>query len=790
MAEMNTVQEITAKIETGVKELFESDTYKDYLRTMSRFHRYSARNIMLIHLQRPDSTHVAGYQAWTKKFNRQVRRGEKSIKILAPATFTIKQETEVIDPVTKKPIIGENGAPLHEVIEIKTARFKVANVFDVSQTVGEPLPTLAETLIGDVERYDLFLDTLKAVSPYPIEFATMPDDTDGLCNFTDKKISIREGMSQIQTVSAIIHEIAHAKLHDIETLRLADADVKPKDRRTEEVEAESVAYSILQYHGVETGANSFGYLATWSKDRDLKELTASLEIIRITTAELIDSIDEKYKELAKERGIDLSKEVNANNISTEQNNTVKSIEHQLHEKLSEMFPDLMSGKYNEANLEAEGLNALSIEWLSQYSILVMHTYEKNGEVYYDPKIVFDVGYEKFDGNEVKTLTAVEFEQSNPYLYQLYDADGRWLCYDEESNESAVFGLQHEINGFALQWFDKITEQGYMPVAEVSNINSVVDLELLSSNQKDIPLPDPSVTIEQMNNYGYINDSMYPLLDKRAAELFHSDENIYLLHKDNTEDLAFDLGEIESHAGLFGIEHTDWENRLGLEDAITEVNNSESSRETILIFGKVNQFGIYQISDKSAQARDYRFENMERLNYRGLTVDRVNYELVYTAPLTTHDQMVSCNILWSQFQGENPDRPSDYKARSVSVSDVFVLQQNGEVSAYFVDSYGFIPVPNFTGHEKQSVTLIQDSTQSLDKSAAELNKQAPTVADLKADVDEGKSISLSDLARAVQAEGNPSVAKSKPSLLGKLKQNKQRVAMQTNSQKQNESEVTK
>ncbi|MCL2722305.1 MAG: ArdC-like ssDNA-binding domain-containing protein, partial [Treponema sp.] len=210
MADNPTVKEITDKIEAGVKDLYESEKYADYLRTMSRFHRYSARNIMLIHLQKPDATHVAGYQSWKNKFKRQVKRGEHGIKILAPAPFIIKEEKEILDPLTKKPIINEYGEPLHEEIEIKTARFKVASVFDISQTVGEPLPQLAETLTGDVERYELFMDALKAISPLPVVFEYLPPDTDGTCTFGDK-IRIREGMSEIQTVSATIHEIAHAK---------------------------------------------------------------------------------------------------------------------------------------------------------------------------------------------------------------------------------------------------------------------------------------------------------------------------------------------------------------------------------------------------------------------------------------------------------------------------------------------------------------------------------------------------------------------------------------------------
>jgi len=223
MADLNSVSEITAKLEDGIKEIFESEKYANYLKTMSRFHRYSARNIMLIHMQKPDATRVAGYAAWKDKFKRQVKLDEKDkgIKILAPVKQKIRKSIEVIDPVTKKPVIDENGKTLQEEKEIKSARFLAVDVYDVSQTTGEPLPVLTETITGDVEQYDLFIDTLNDLSPLPILFDNLPDDTDGICTF-EKNITIRTGMSEIQTVSAVIHEIAHAKLHDNETLQLID----------------------------------------------------------------------------------------------------------------------------------------------------------------------------------------------------------------------------------------------------------------------------------------------------------------------------------------------------------------------------------------------------------------------------------------------------------------------------------------------------------------------------------------------------------------------------------------
>jgi len=306
-ATRNQVKEITDRLEDGVKDLFTSEKYMAYLQTMSRFHSYSTRNTLLIHMQKPDASLVAGFQAWRKNFGRYVKKGEKGIQILAPMPFIIKEERQKLDPDTRKPVLDEYGAPVTEEVERRFARFRVVPVFDVSQTDGKPLPNLVEDLTGDVRHYELFMDALRAVSPLPINFEPLEPGNDGLCRM-GSDIAIREGMSEIQTVSAVIHEITHAKLHDIELLRQQDKNAKPKDRRTEEVEAESVSYAVCQYYGIETAPNSFGYLAEWSKTRELKELNASLDTIRKAAAELIDAIDDKYRALAKDRGIDLSAE--------------------------------------------------------------------------------------------------------------------------------------------------------------------------------------------------------------------------------------------------------------------------------------------------------------------------------------------------------------------------------------------------------------------------------------------------------------------------------------------------
>lgn len=303
------IKEITAGIEKGIQELFESDRYRNYLTTMSRFHRYSLNNVMLIHAQKPDATLVAGFNKWKNSFGRHVKKGEKGIQILAPTPYKIKQEEQKLDPDTKLPLLDENGEPVTEEKEVTIPMFKVVSVFDVSQTDGRPLPQISSTLTGDVAEYEVFLEALHRTSPVPISFQAMEPGMDGYFAPKKQKIFLREGMSQVQTICAAVHEIAHSKLHDYEHMtELADDGETilvpgEKNRNTEEVEAESVSYAVCQYFGIETAENSFGYIAAWSQGKELKELRASLETINKTSSELITGIEKHYREICKERGI-------------------------------------------------------------------------------------------------------------------------------------------------------------------------------------------------------------------------------------------------------------------------------------------------------------------------------------------------------------------------------------------------------------------------------------------------------------------------------------------------------
>jgi len=295
------VREITDKLEQGIKELFESERFKEYLRTMSKFYNYSFNNTLLIAMQKPEATYVAGYTSWQRNFDRQVMKGEKGIKILAPAPYKAQEEREKIDPVTQKPVIGADGNAVTETVEVLRPAFKVVSVFDVSQTDGKELPDIiVDELKGTVENYEAFFDALKQESPVPISFEDIPGGAKGFFSPVESRIAIQEGMSEIQTVKTAIHEIAHAKLHAFKPDEKTAPEDK-KDRHTKEVEAENVAYTVCQRYGIETSDYSFGYIAGWSSGKETKELKSSLDTIRKTAAEMIEGIDAKLKELVASR---------------------------------------------------------------------------------------------------------------------------------------------------------------------------------------------------------------------------------------------------------------------------------------------------------------------------------------------------------------------------------------------------------------------------------------------------------------------------------------------------------
>lgn len=302
------VTEITEKLEASVKELFESDKYKSWLTTMSKFHNYSLNNTLLIAMQRPDATYVASYNAWRDKFGRQVKKGEKGIQIFAPCKYKTKVEQDVIDASTNKPKLDADGKPMKEMVEIENKGFKVVTVFDISSTEGKELPTLGvDELTGSVGEYQKFMAALEAICPVPIGFEEIPSGAKGYYHQMEQRIAIQQGMSEVQTLKTLIHEMSHQKLHAIEPNAKGTEEVK-KSRQTKEVEAESVAYTVCQHFGIDTSDYSFAYLAGWSAGKELKELKESLQTIRNTANEFITQINEQMKtqEMVKEATMELA----------------------------------------------------------------------------------------------------------------------------------------------------------------------------------------------------------------------------------------------------------------------------------------------------------------------------------------------------------------------------------------------------------------------------------------------------------------------------------------------------
>lgn len=306
------LKDITDSIENGIKELFQSDKYKEYLQTMSRFHRYSVNNQILIHMQKPNATHVASFSRWRDQFGRNVKRGEKGIKIIAPTPYKKKIEETKLDPDTKLPMLDDNGDVIKVEKEVQIPMFRVVYTFDVSQTEGKPLPQLVNDLTGDVENYDAFVEAIRRCSSIPIEFKPLEKGMDGYFSFDEQKIVIRDDMSEVQTVSALLHEMAHSKLHNTKTSEEPrEISEQPQiDRSTEEVQAESISFAVCAYYGIKTDENSLGYIGLWSKDKELSELKSSLETINKTANVMITDIDKHFAEVKKERGLDKKPELN------------------------------------------------------------------------------------------------------------------------------------------------------------------------------------------------------------------------------------------------------------------------------------------------------------------------------------------------------------------------------------------------------------------------------------------------------------------------------------------------
>ena len=502
------IKKLTDQIEAGIKALFQSgdlEKYQAYLRTMSHFHHYSVNNQMLIFSQCPHATLVAGYQKWQNQFSRHVLRGEKGISILAPTPYKIKVEKEKLDPDTKLPLLDADGNTITEEKEVQIPMFRPVKVFDVSQTDGKPLPERVQSpvaeLTGNVEHYEAFMEALRRISPVPIEMKPLSNDLDGFFSPSKQSITLRDGMSEVQTVCAAVHEIAHSKLHDY----AKQPNSQPKDSNTEEIEAESIAYTVCAYFGIETSANSFGYVATWSKDKDLKAFKDSLGTIRKTSSELISGVEQQFKEICKKRGISLE--------------PAQPAQKQPEQDIGKLYM-VDNGKYIHVQRSDTGID---------YTI-----YDAASAKALDGGVLDDTG---------QLLSAAALTVCK--LHNIGDAAPIRLAPLELLN-----GLQ-EANELLLGAGEQITG-----VEATSTADSLPDLPQL---EQDYPMPDPTVDFAQMYQFGYTDgNTMLPLSKERARELFLQDVPIFVLNSDNTEYMVLDTEDLGAHSGIFGVERTEWE----------------------------------------------------------------------------------------------------------------------------------------------------------------------------------------------------------------------------------------
>ena len=1093
------IKEITEQLEKGVADVFGSGRYADYLSAMSKFHDYSFNNALLIAMQ--GGTLVRGFQQWKKDFDRHVKADEKAIKILAPAPYTVKKEVDKLDPETGEPVIGKDGKPEKEIKEVTIPNFKVVSVFDVSQTEGKELPSLAvDTLSANVEQYEDFFRAIKLSSPFEIGLEPL-QGAKGVCRYAERSIAINEGMSELQTIKTGIHEVSHAKMHDID-LAANNGQERP-DRRTREVQAESVAFMVCQHFGLDTSDYSFGYVAGWSSGKEMTELKSSLEVIQNTAKELISDIEghfaalQKQREnvqeqtqtqapvfdtLAPEQQKALSDEVRATLetlVEADQKiygkvsqGTLEAIAAQGYslkdgqlEKLSEqpeqpetaetpektttpeqtaapqqpieekpqsavryypisetaarhandansyrdyrqgsataeyrqyvdeaaaiaakqkarvdpMYHDKIDGLLDTyARKLAENMNSRyaidsrvpSIliagggnfpvrkkekqnaardrnhsEWQDIQGLLdKIRSTGMGGISADDPKAVEKLEsklhkleaaqetmkavnayfrkHKTLDGcphlsqeNIEKLKSKMEqswhLDKSRPLqsfalsnnnaeirrvkeriadlsrreelTYVGWEFDGGNAEPNKADNRLQIFfdgkpsaEIREELksNGFrwspsAGAWQRQLNDNAIYAADRIKSIapltgERIVEIQKHArqeaavqpkqpgqeSQQSEIPTPDPTITVKEMQEYGYSWDGMLPLQQEAAQRLFTKDDvEIYRIYEDGTEGAVTSVADLQEHAekgGLFGIEKNTWEALYEYNAMKGQLRESEPGKEALLLYGKEDGYGIYQLS-RSEATRELRFEPYDRLQAAGHSVDRANYDLVYTAPL---EKDMTLAQIWEMY---NIDKPDDFKGHSLSVSDIVVLHQNGENTAHYVDSIGYTQVPEFlqpqealspdkamTGErvstprgsfhvtslneeqmqaagygvhhrsEDGQYLIMGNGTQAFAVAAQPQNPlrtiediveqndnmldgvinntpNAPTAADLEQKMKAGEPVNLSEYARAIQAEKKqaPQRQEKKPSILKQLDDYKKQAAQQQSRQRTKE-----
>ena len=722
ITEKQKVQEITDKLEEGLKELFESEKYKTYLSTMSKFHNYSFNNTLLIAMQKPEATLVAGYKAWQKNFERHVNKGEKAIRILAPAPYKIKEERDKLDPVTGEMMFDENGMPQKEQVEVTIPAFRAVSVFDVSQTDGKPIPELeAQELLSTVEGYEDFVQALMNVAPVPIGFEDIPGDSKGYFHTEEKRIAVQENMSESQTLKTMVHEVAHSMLHNKEINRDDLMEAPAKDRNTKEVEAESVAYTVCQHFGIDTSDYSFGYIAGWSSGKDMKELKSSLDIIRKTSSELITGIEGVLRELQLNR--EMEQEQSKECILLIQNEdltefslvNVRGMDTQeLVAALSNMSED---DKLSiQAYLESKGAwttelgNEKSREF-EEYHLDVRYNLDTDEIIDVKAKIA-----EQIDSNHSVMEQAEQLINQLEAKKNIFTSDERNLIVNY---------------AYKLDDMDKTRELAEKLAYQIEYAQQDVGLTIIDAQAEIDALPDPMIGLSEMREYGYTWNEMLPLTQEKALELFDHDLPVYLLHNDGSETTVEDRKQITEHEGIFGIEKGDWENERKLRSMQAELSDNEINKEAKLLYGSSDKYGIYQLKH-NPELDHLRFEGTESLKRMGITKDNFdaikpeNYELIYVGNLSELQEQTEGEMLEAIYEKFNIDHPEDYRGHSLSVSDIVVLHQNGKNSAHFVDSFGFTGLSDFM----QTLEGVKEQEAEIDTSGQDVQKSEPEKQELE------------------------------------------------------------
>ena len=776
------LKEISERLEQGVKEIFTSERYTEYLNTMSKFHNYSFNNTLLITMQKPEATLVAGYQAWQKKFNRHVKRGEKGIQIIAPAPIREKQEIEKIDPVTKEPVIGDDGQPETEIVEMVIPRFRVTTVFDVSQTEGEPIAELeVPELTGSVQFYDTFMQALQNISPVPIRMMNVEGEAKGYYHQTEKYIAIKEDMSNVQTMKTGVHEVSHALLHDREVM---DAEGVLKDQTTKEVEAESIAYIVCNHFGLDTSEYSFTYIASWCESRDMKALKASMDTIRKTSSEVIENIEAQMHELEMERPIrdtfhkeDLILHLSGSMGSEFTYDLIENMSReQLEQNVEEYVSLLESGEIEENEKPLES-------FLEEKGAAVTPLYDSSGHGENYPIDFYDVEYDADTGvtyisdlspkeqaemlvqkaefprnifseeektfvNEYAETFPGQVERLNDLVWDMresYDEAGSKLVYEVIQAARANFPVKEpEIaEETAMQYAHRLIE-----TAEAANTGNFTDSQrnlivnfaykmddkdevlglvnrmmtairrpeseytrnLMNETQAQIDnFPDGMIGFTEMHEAGIQLDHMLPLTKDRAYELYRGGAEIYILYG-NPENpqraeqvLVETENEIFGYDGIFGITETEWEVQKEREVSATkqealERQSAEKIDETLLLHGESRRFAIYQMD--SGDEHTYQFMGIESAKNLGYTIDGKDYRMVYAAPWMP---TITLDNIFERF---NIDRPEDFRGHSLSVSDVIVINRGAEITAYYVDSFGFQELPEFV---QQRMNMLEHNS---------------------------------------------------------------------------------